>query len=146
MTYKGTYRPKNLEKYKGDGSRVIYRSLWERQVFRWLDEHPDVVKWSSEEIVIPYRCKTDGRIHRYFVDVYIQFRNGSQYLIEIKPDSQTKPPKVKSRQTPKYINEVMGYAKNLSKWEAATEYCKDRKWIFEVWTEKTLKKLGIKIL
>jgi hypothetical protein len=40
----------------------------------------------------------------------------------------------------------MTYAKNQSKWKAADELCKDRGWIFEVWTEETLKNLGIKLL
>jgi hypothetical protein len=40
----------------------------------------------------------------------------------------------------------MTYAKNISKWEAATEYASDRGWIFEIWDEDMLRKLGIKIL
>ena len=40
----------------------------------------------------------------------------------------------------------MTYAKNTSKWEAANQYAADRGWKFEVWTENTLKRLGIKIL
>jgi len=146
MTYKGIYRVKNIQKYRGDFSKVIYRSLWERQTFRWLDENPDVLSWSSEEIVIPYICKTDGKVHRYFVDLLINFKNGKTYLIEIKPKKQTEPPKQPSRKTPRYITEVMGYAKNISKWETAHEFCKQKGWIFEVWTEETLKGLGIKIL
>lgn len=146
MTYRGIFKPKNISKYEGDASNIVYRSLWERQTFRWLDENPYVKSWVSEEIVIPYRCKTDGRLHRYFVDLKIAFANGDTYLVEIKPESQTVPPKVQSRRTPRYIAEVMGYAKNISKWEAAEEYCKDRGWRFEVWTEKTLTGLGIKLL
>ena len=40
-----------------------------------------------------------------------------------------------------YIREVCEYAKNQAKWEAATEYCKDRKLEFKVLTEN---ELGIK--
>lgn len=146
MTYKGIYRVKNIQKYKGDYSKVVYRSLWERQTFKWLDENPDVIGWSSEEIVVPYICKTDGRMHRYFVDLFVNFKNGKTYLIEIKPKKQTEVPKQPSKKTPRYIAEVMGYAKNISKWETATQYCEKRGWTFEVWTEETLKGLGIKIL
>jgi hypothetical protein len=52
--YSGSFKPKNREKYAGDVSAIKYRSMWERQVFRWCDENSSVAKWSSEEIVIPY--------------------------------------------------------------------------------------------
>lgn len=146
MTYKGFFRPRNSAKYKGDVLNIVYRSLWERQLFRWLDEQPFVASWSSEEVVVPYRCKTDGRIHRYFVDVKFEFTDGRIMLIEVKPKKEVDPPKQTSKKTRRYITEVMTYAKNISKWEAATEYASDRGWVFEIWTEETLKRLGIKIL
>lgn len=145
-TYKGKYRVKNIKKYEGDPTKCIFRSLWERQAFRWLDEHPKVIKWSSEEVIVPYKCKTDGKMHRYYTDLKIKMADGKTYLIEIKPEAQTKEPKVRSRKTKKYINEVLTYVKNQSKWEAAQEYCENRGWIFQVWTESTLKSFGIKLL
>lgn len=146
MAYSGKYSVKNSSKYKGDPTRVVYRSLWERQVFRWLDFNDDVLQWCSEEIVIPYICQTDGKPHRYFVDLMVTLKNGETYLIEIKPKSQTIPPQKSSRKTKKYITEVLTYVKNESKWKAAKEYCQDRKWTFQVWTEETIKGLGIKLL
>ena len=146
MAYKGKYRVANASKYEGDHTRVQYRSLWERQVFRWLDDNVNVVKWSSEEVIVPYRCKTDNKMHRYFVDIKVQFKGGVTYLIEIKPKKETVPPKVRERKTRGYLVEVMTYAKNISKWESATQYAKDRGWIFEIWTEQTIKALGIKLL
>jgi hypothetical protein len=146
MTYRGKFRPKNIAKYHGDASSITYRSLWERQAFRWLDDNPDVLEWNSEEIVIPYRCKTDGKRHRYFIDLYVKFKTGQVFLIEIKPEKQTQEPKKPKRQSQKYLREVMTYAKNISKWEAAASYCDQRGWLFEIWTEKSLKKLGIKLL
>lgn len=144
--YRGKFRPANPGKYEGDYKNIVYRSMWERQVFLWCDRETSVVTWSSEEVIIPYRCATDNKMHRYFMDLKIKFKNGDVYLIEIKPESQTKEPKKRSRTTQKYINEVMTYAKNQSKWKAADQVCKDRGWHFEVWTETTLKKLGIKLL
>ena len=38
----------------------------------------------------------------------------------------------------KYINEVVTYAVNQAKWDAATEYCNDRMWEFKVLTEKDM--------
>jgi short-subunit dehydrogenase involved in D-alanine esterification of teichoic acids len=102
--------------------------------------------WNSEEVVVPYKCKTDNKLHRYFVDLLIQMEDKKTYLIEIKPKNQTTPPKTRTRKTKKYINEVTTYAKNISKWEAAQEFAEHKGWKFQVWTEETLKNLGIKIL
>jgi len=144
--YSGRFRPKNIDKYAGDYTKIKYRSMWERQVFRWCDDKPHVIKWSSEEDVIPYKCKTDGKMHRYFMDLKVTFNNGDTYLIEIKPKAQTQEPKVRSRKTKKYIREVTTYAKNISKWEAADKWCRVRGWKFAIWTEEDLKGLGIKLL
>jgi len=141
-THKGKYKIKNRKKYKGDADNIIYRSGWERYAFQWCDTQPQITEWSSEEVVVPYYYEVDKKYHRYFMDLKIKL-NGKIYLIEIKPDSQTKPPKVPSRKTKRYINEGMTYVKNMNKWKAADQYAKDRGWSFEIWTEKTLTKMGI---
>ena len=71
--------------------------------------------------------------------------NGKVYLVEIKPKNQTRPPKTR-RKTKKYITEVTTYVTNTCKWKAANEYAKDRGWKFEIWTEDTLKSMGMKII
>lgn len=146
MTYKGTFTPKNPDKYKGDVTNIVYRSLWERQVLRWADANPSVVEYSSEETIIPYRCKTDGRIHKYFVDLKIKLADGRTYLVEIKPAKQVAPPKPPARKTKRYIEEVMTYAKNTSKWSTAASYAKSMGWEFVIWTEHELTSLGIKLI
>ena len=146
MSYKGKYTIKNKKKYIGDPTKVTYRSLWERQTFKWCENRPRVKKWNSEEIVVPYKCKTDGRLHRYFVDLLVELDNKDIILVEIKPKKQTVAPKNPKRKTKKYINEVMTYIKNTSKWEAANQYADHKGWKFQVWTEETLKNLGIKLL
>jgi len=146
MAYSGRYRVKNIRKYAGNPLKVKYRSLWERQVMRWLDDNDSVLRWNSEEVIVGYKCKTDNRLHRYFVDLYIQMKDGKEYLIEIKPKKQTIPPKQPTRKTKKYLNEVLTYGKNISKWEAAKEYAHKRDMIFQVWTEDTIKGLGIKLI
>tara|TARA_B100000282_G_C31722291_1_gene486646 strand:- start:912 stop:1361 length:450 start_codon:yes stop_codon:yes gene_type:complete len=146
MSYKGKYTIKNKKKYLGDPTKVTYRSLWERQTFKWCENSPRVKKWNSEEIVVPYKCKTDGRLHRYFVDLLVELDNKDIILVEIKPKKQTVAPKNPKRKTKKYINEVMTYIKNTSKWEAANQYANHKGWKFQVWTEETLKNLGIKLL
>ena len=146
MAYSGRYKVKNPKKYEGDFNKIKYRSLWERQAFKWCDGNPSIIGWSSEEVVVGYRCQTDNKMHRYFVDLFIRMKDGKCYLIEIKPKAQTLPPKQKSRKSKKYLREVMTYGKNQSKWKAATAFAHKRGMIFQVWTEETLKGLGIKLL
>jgi hypothetical protein len=142
MAYKGYFKPINPQKYKGNPSNIIYRSGWELKLMAYLDKHPDVIQWSSEEIIIPYRSPIDGRIHRYFPDFYVKKKNidGSieTTLIEVKPAAQTKPPVKKTKITRQYINEVTTWGVNEAKWKAAKEYCDDRKWSFLIFTEKEL--------
>tara|TARA_B110000495_G_scaffold114077_1_gene98780 strand:- start:808 stop:1251 length:444 start_codon:yes stop_codon:yes gene_type:complete len=144
--YKGKYKVKNKKKYEGDHTNVVYRSSWERAAFKWLDNHKGVIGWSSEQIIVPYRCKTDNKVHRYFPDLFIRMKDGKEYLIEIKPEKQTLPPKKPSRKTKRYLTEVMTYGKNQSKWEAAQAYANKHGLIFQVWTETVLRNLGMKIL
>lgn len=138
----GIFKPKNPEKYKGDVNNIIYRSSWELKVLMTLDIDPNVIKYSSEEIVIPYRCKTDNKPHRYFTDFWVKrkYQDGTikEFIIEVKPFSQTQPPKKQQKITKRYIHEVKTYAKNVSKWEAAQEFCSKRGWIFEIISEKQL--------
>ena len=108
----------------------------------WADTKPSVLKWRSEETVIPYVSPIDNKIHRYFVDFQLQVKTSSgvlkTYLIEIKPKQQTVPPAPQQRVTKKYLEEVMTWGKNEAKWKYAKEYCKDRGWEFLILTEKDL--------
>jgi hypothetical protein len=145
MSYKGKYKPSFPEKYNGDPTNIIYRSLWERKFCVYCDLNENILSWSSEEKAIAYRPPIDGKIHRYFPDFLIKVKesNGTikKYMIEIKPKKQTLPPQKPQRQTKKYISEVYEYAKNQAKWEAAKEWCEDRGYEFKVITEQ---ELGIK--
>lgn len=138
----GKFSPKNPKKYKGDPTNIIYRSGWEKGVMKWLDENVNVVLWSSEEIIIPYVSPVDGRVHRYFVDFYVEAvgRDGKikKMLLEVKPKAQTQEPKIPQRKTRKYITEVMTYGVNKAKWKAAEEYCEYKGWEFRIITETEL--------
>lgn len=145
MSYKGKWKPRNINKYIGNPEGIVFRSLWERQTFKWCDDNPNVISWSSEEFYIPYRSRVDGKIHRYFIDLKINYSTGQTHIVEIKPKKQTHPPKPPKRRTRRYINEMRTYATNMSKWEHAQDYAQNRGWIFEIWTEDDLKSKGIKI-
>ena len=149
MAYQGRFKPKNPTKYMGDPTNIIYRSGWELKLMLYLDTHVNVLQWSSEEVVIPYKSPIDGRRHRYFPDFYLEQINTNgikeKILIEVKPKYQTIPPVVQTTKTKKptkrYINEVKTWGINQAKWIAAEEFCKDRGWKFQIMHEDHL---GIK--
>ncbi len=147
MAYQGSFRPRNPNKYLGDPTNVIYRSHWELKLMSYLDKHPHVTKWCSEEIVIPYKSPIDGRWHRYFPDFYVEQINKDKrkekILIEVKPKYQTIPPAVQKGKKPtkRYINEVKTWGVNQAKWAAAEEYCRDNGFIWQIMHEDHL---GIK--
>jgi hypothetical protein len=138
MFHKRKFTPIFPEKYTGDPTNIIMRSSWETRFASWCDKNPSVLKWSSEETVIPYRCPTDNRIHRYFVDFKITVSTGKTYIIEVKPAAQTLPPIYPGRQTQRYITESLTFMKNQAKWDAAIEFARDRNWEFKIITEKEL--------
>ena len=142
MAYSGQFKPRNPQKYMGDPTNIIYRSSWECKVMSWLDNNRDVISWSSEEVIIPYKSPVDGRFHRYFPDFLVKVKTKDDkintILIEVKTKRQTLPPVPKKRVTKQFINEVATYGVNQAKWKAAQEYCLDRKWDFKIITEDDL--------
>lgn len=141
MAYSGKFFPINYKKYKGNPTEIYYRSLWELKFMKWCDSNPKIIRWASEEVVIPYKSPLDNKYHRYFVDFYIEVESSTgikKYLIEIKPKKQTIEPKPQQRKTKRYLNEVTTYIKNQAKWEAARNYCLDRGMQFLILTEDNL--------
>lgn len=137
--HQGIFKPKNVKKYIGNVNNICYRSGFEYKIFRWLDTSPKIIRWNSEEVVVNYINKIDGRVHRYFVDLYFECRdkdgNIKKILAEIKPYSQTIPPKEgKNKKT--YLYECLTYQKNCDKWKYAREYAKDRGLKFIILTER----------
>lgn len=143
MTYKykqGHFKPKHPEKYVGNLSKIVYRSSYELEMHNFLDNNPNVLQWSSEEVVIPYLKPTDGKIHRYFPDYWVKFKdkNGNiiEEIIEVKPQSQTKPARSKGG---KYdIFEQLTWAVNTAKWQACQQWCNQRGIKFRILTERSV--------
>lgn len=145
MAYSGKFQPQNPQKYEGNPDGIFFRSSWELSAFKWLDGNPDVVSWSSEECVIPYILPEDEKVHRYFPDLKITWASGKTFIVEIKPEKETIPPKVtKKKNQIRLMEEISTFSKNSAKWEAASKWCAQRGYIFNVWTEKSLEQLGIK--
>lgn len=141
--WKGLFNPKNPSKYKGDLTKIVYRSRWELMYMGKLDLDENVISWGSETIVVPYRSPLDNRIHRYFVDFIVTTINKEGVkkttLIEIKPYSQTMEPKrPNSKMTRKFITEAKAWSVNKAKWEACKVFCEPRGWDFQILTEREL--------
>lgn len=148
MAYSGKFLPTNLQKYKGDFRKITYRSSWEQFVMRWLDNHPNVVKWNSEEVIIPYFCNAEGKKRRYFMDFWVKFDDGREFFFEVKPKKETMPPVAPSKLTTaakkRYINDVYTYSVNTDKWKAAKAAADKHGINFRLITEDSLRKLGWK--
>lgn len=145
-THKGYYVPLNPKKYYGDITNIRFLSNWERIFMVQIDQNPRVLKWNSEDVHIPYICGTDGRPHKYMVDICLEYkgRDGdiTRQLIEIKPYAQTIPPMAPKRNTAKsraqYLHAQITWVKNQAKWEAASVYCKNHGMLFRFCTEYEL--------
>ena len=141
--YKGKYKIKNPNKYLGNPTNIIYRSLMERRFMEWCHSNDKCYKWSSEEVVIPYISPIDNKRHRYFPDFLIQTPKG-WFLIEVKPLTQSRPPKklvvenLDLKKKRRYIKSVQTWLVNEAKWKAATKVCEKKGWSFQILTEKQL--------
>jgi len=139
--YQGKYTPINPDKYVGDVTNIQYRSGWEKKAMIFFDTTPSILKWNSEEVVVPYISPVDGKAHRYFPDFLVQYQTKTgeikKMMVEIKPLAQCNPPKQK-KQTKRMINEVATYLVNQAKWAAAELYCKKHGLEFKVLTERDL--------
>lgn len=136
----GIFKPVNTNKFLG--ITATYRSGLELKFMRFCDNNPNVIKWGSENIVIPYISPLDNKVHRYYVDNFVVIREGNtitKYLIEIKPSKQTEPPSTKYKKKEHILYEQVMYAKNQAKWAAARAFCKSKGMSFLIITEKDLK-------
>lgn len=136
----GVFKPKHPEKLLGKDGFAYYRSGLELSYFRILDSNPNVLKWGSEEIIVPYYF--EEKWHKYYIDIFVIFKNGDdikKFIIELKPHKQTvQPVWSKRRKQSTYLNECREFAKNTAKWESARKFAKSKGCEFHILTEKDL--------
>lgn len=138
----GFYNPTNKEKYIGDKEVIIYRSSWELKFLMFCDRSARVVRYSSEPIGIPYYNTMDHKIHKYYIDFYVEMQNENdvmKWLIEVKPIKfiqMPKRPKLETLKTlERYTKEVKRYMINHMKFDAAKNYAKENGMTFGIVTE-----------
>lgn len=131
----GYFVPKNPHKYVGDVTKIRYMSSWELECDVFFDGNERVLRWASEEIVIPYIKPTDGKLHKYFPDYWVEYinRDGEvvQEIIEVKPIEQIKAPRSNHKH---FAANQVTHAINQAKWAAALEFCRQRNMTFRLVT------------
>ena len=136
------YTPLNEEKYIGKELPVC-RSSWENTFCHWCDTNPDIVKWGSEALQIPYYDPIKKKNRRYFPDFLLRIKDKdgkeTNHLVEIKPYKETIPPVItKGKSEKTIIHEATAYITNQAKWKAAITHCKKHNLEFKILTEKDL--------
>ena len=117
--------------------------MLERIAFRYADINPKVKYFSIEPFNIPYVKPLDNKVHRYFIDMYLEFINGSKFIVEIKSKGETirpiKPKKLTSKSILNYKESVETFIVNQAKWKSAKEFAKEKNLKFVILTEEQLK-------
>jgi len=142
----GIYEPKNPKKwiitktFDLNEKAIKYRSSYELKFLKYADLNPEIILANSEGVVIPYISPIDNKVHRYYVDFIVKNKKNKVFLVEIKPYSQTIPPKKpKSKSGSKsFIQAYKTYLVNQAKWDAARNFAKKKGWEFKIITEKEL--------
>jgi hypothetical protein len=137
------YFPINeCKKYQGNGP-IIYRSSWERKFCLYCERNPEIQTWSSESFSIRYFSPIDNKYHNYFPDYVVRLRNGTVFIVEVKPKAQLQKPEPPKRQTPKSIKShkwlYETWVTNMCKKAAAEEFAKTKGWSYLLLTEDFFK-------
>ena len=129
----GKYNLNKPEKYVGTRSPT-YRSSWEWAFMRMCDNNPNITKWASEAIRIPYRNPLTGKHTIYVPDFFVVYndKQGKQKvdLIEVKPANQS----FKENVGRSKANRAH-YVINQAKWRAAHSWCRQKGITFRVVNE-----------
>jgi len=136
----GKFTIKNPEKFVGN-KIPTYRSGWELAFMQFCDSHPNVIKWASECIRIPYRHPFTGKMTHYVPDFLVQYKDKNNKIlsevVEIKPKNQSI---VESKNASLATKETV--AINNAKWEQARKWCKANGLTFRVITENDIFRNG----
>lgn len=132
----GKFTPKNPAKYMGNKTPT-YRSSWEWAFMQFCDNHPNISKWASEAVKIPYKNPLTGKMTIYVPDFFVVYvdKNGKQHaeVIEVKPSSQMS---LESAGRSKH-NQAHAIL-NMAKWEAARAWCSQQGLFFRVVSENDI--------
>jgi hypothetical protein len=100
--------------------KVYYRSSYEKKAYLKLDVDVNVISYTTENISTEYFNEIKGITSSYLIDLFIEYKDGSKKLIEIKPE--------------KWLQDSVVIAKIEAGKKKATELG----FVYEVWTEMDL--------
>ena len=125
--HQGYYKVQNISKYIGN-EPPVFRSGIELKFFKFCDSNPNVLHWSSENIPIPYRDTVQHKNRTYYVDNFVEIKEGNtikKYLVELKDHKETKKPDPKSKQKKSTkLYQSLIFENNCCKWKYAMEFAK----------------------
>ena len=103
-----------------------HRSGWELKYMVHLDSDVNVTNWSYEKLIIEYisNIKT-GKIRKYYPDFYVEYKDGSCVVVEIKPKRKLDQAIIKK------------------KIAAAEQWCVTHGATYKILTETELKDMGL---
>jgi hypothetical protein len=135
----GDFTKYNPKKYCGEFP-IKYRSSYELLFMFKMEANNNVEKWASEQIVVPYLLleknpktgKFEEKRHNYITDFTVYLKDGSKYIVEVKPLAFTPLNESEVRRNPTQY-------KNMQKWKYAMRWCKQNGFIFKVVNEQHLK-------
>jgi len=132
-----------MKSYNESSGSIEYKSSLELNAFRYADFNKHIVRFSVEPFNIKYLKPSDGLLHRYYVDMFLEFEGGHKFIVEIKSFNETILPKKSKKFTQKrernYNKSMQTYAINTAKWDAARKFAELNNMQFIILTEKELK-------
>lgn len=150
-SHKGWYKLVHPEKFlkvldetmqSSKDGYVQYKSSLELKFLRYCDLNKFIKNFSLEPFPIPYVKPTDGKVHRYYIDFYVEFMSGHKVLVEIKSFNETvkplKPKKITPKTAQQFNEAIQTYLINISKWKACEEFAKSHDMKFMILTEREL--------
>ena len=108
---------KSVFNSKKSNAYIKCSSSWEHRACEILEDNPDVLYFRRAKS-IPY--KLDGEDRRYIPDFYVEKRDGSREIIEVKP------------------SRLLGHRMNVEKFRYAQDFCYNNGLTFSVWTEREI--------
>jgi hypothetical protein len=148
MADKGTFIPKNPQKYLGRKS-ITFRSSWELTAMNFFDQNGSILGWMSESLPtktlhesgIAYRNPFTNRQTIYVPDFFVVYvdKNNKQHaeVIEVKPLDEVPTMFGGPRGQMSKLKEARRIL-NAAKFIAAVQHCAKHGWFFRVMTEKDL--------
>lgn len=143
--HQGEFIPTNPQKYHGrKGSKIIYRSGLELKFCQKCDTEPNIIRWASEELAIPYMHPFKKKQANYYPDYIVDYKTKDggikRIIIEVKAGKfLEEPPKLSkfasTKQKKNHAYHKKMYILNMVKFLAARKYCAVRGWSYHFLTE-----------